>query len=399
MFILFDLVFLLYALVYLPYLLLTKRWHPDFSQRFGIFPKKIQAQLGAASNIWVHAVSVGEVMAVEGFIRRLKERWPSHTVVCSVTTKTGYELAQKRFGQIACVIAAPLDFSFIARRFVRLIRPKLYIAAETEIWPNLFGRLHQEAVPIAIINGRISDRSFGRYQCIKALMKPVLAKVSVFAMQSDVDATRIKELGANPEKVFMVGNIKFDDISRDGPPTKPFGGGNGELWVAGSTHPGEEQIILDVFKQLPQDWRLVIAPRHVERAQEVMRLVVQAGLQERVSVIDTVGRLRDLYAQASLVFVGKSLCVGGGQNVIEPAAFAKAVIVGPMMENFRDIVACFKTDNALVQVNNTAEFEAVVKALAGDEQKRKALGLRARVVIDKNQGAGERTLKRIEPWL
>lgn len=395
--ILFDLVFLLYGLLYFPYLLLTGRWHRGFGQRFGIFPARIKEQLRQGPNIWVHAVSVGEVMAVEGFIRRLKQRSPACTVVCSVTTKTGYELAQKQLAGLACVIGAPLDLSFVVHKFAHLIRPKLYIAAETEIWPNLFSCLHKEGVPIAIINGRISDRSFGRYQCIKGLLKGILGKVSIFAMQSDLDAGRIKELGAGPEKIFVAGNIKFDN-------TVPAKTGTSvnvaqPLFVAGSTHPGEEQIVLNTFKQLPQNWRLTIAPRHVERAAQVRRLVMRAGRQDRVTVIDTMGRLRELYAQASLVFVGKSLCVGGGHNVIEPASFAKPVIIGPRMENFRDITACFQREGALVQVHNAAEFEAAVKELAGDEQKRRELGRRARAVVDKNQGAGERTLKLIEQWL
>jgi len=394
--ILYDVVFLLYGLVYFPYLLLTGRWHSGFAQRFGIFPAQIKTRLAASSNIWVHAVSVGEVMAVEGFIRRLKERRPGDTIVCSVTTKTGYELARKRLEGVACVVASPLDFNCVADRFVRLIRPKLYIAAETEIWPNLFGRLHKEGTPVVIINGRISDRSFGRYKAIKALLKPVLAKVDLFAMQSGLDASRIKELGAAPEKVVTVGNIKFDDAPPDkGAGTDP----SRPLWVAGSTHPGEEQIVLDVFKKFPPDWRLTIAPRHVERATEVRRLVEQAGLKNRVEVIDTVGRLRDLYAQASLVFVGKTLCVGGGQNVIEPAFFAKPIVIGPRTENFRDIVASFKADRALVQVENAAQFEAAVLTLANNPHARKELGARARAVIDKNQGANEHTLKLIERWL
>ena len=410
MFILFDLIFLLYSLLYVPYLVLTKRWHRDYIQRFGVFHADLRARLRRFRNIWIHAVSVGEVTAIEGFIRRLKERWPAYTVVCSVTTKTGYELAQKRLGETACVIFAPLDFSFIVRRFARLIRPKLYIAAETEIWPNLFGRLHKDGVPIAIINGRISDRSFGRYQMIKGLFKTVLDKVNVFAMQSDLDALRIKELGAGTGKVFTVGNIKFDDLPQ-GKVDLDFSLGQ-LLWVAGSTHPGEERIVLDVFKKMTGDWRLAIAPRHVERAGEVMRLIKDFGLKavklsqlkagaenDGVIVVDTIGDLRGLYAFASLVFVGKSLCAGGGHNVIEPTFFAKPVIVGPLTANFRDIIACFKAEGALVQVHNAHEFESTVNTLAADGVKRKALGRRARAVIDKNQGASLRALNLIAQWL
>ncbi len=416
MFILYDVVFLLYSLLYFPYLILTKRWHRDFGQRFGVFPKNFEVKLGKGKNVWIHAVSVGEVMAIEGFIQQLKIRYPDHQIVCSVTTKTGYELAQQRLSDQACVIAAPLDFSWVVDIFTAMIKPRVYIAAETEIWPNLFARLHKDQTPIAIINGRISDRSFGRYQKIKFLLKTVLNHVSIFAMQSQGDAARIISLGAPAERVHQVGNIKFDNVplqqslkDSDFNPAHP-------VWIAGSTHPGEEKIILDAFKQAKAnfpDWQLMIAPRHVERTEEIIDLVKAAGFnylkfsdisnkafdKDAVIVVDTIGHLRSLYAHASLVFVGKSLCVGGGHNVIEPAMFGKAIIIGPMMANFRDIVASFKAEEALVQVNDVPAFEAAVKELMGDAHKRNCLGKWARMVIDNNQGATERTLTLIEPCL
>ncbi len=406
--ILFDVVFLLYSLVYFPYLFLTGRWHPDYIQRFGFFTPALRARLGGGRNVWVHAVSVGEVMAVEGVIARIKARWPSYTIVCSVTTKTGYALAQKRLGNAACVICAPLDLSLVVHSFAAIIRPKLYIAAETELWPNLFSRLHKDKVPIVVINGRISDRSIGRYRMIKALLKGILAKVDVFAMQSDLDAARIKELGADPGKVFTVGNIKFDQVRQDD--ARPQAIFSRPLWVAGSTHPGEELLVLDVFKKM-SGWSMVIAPRHVERAAEVMDAVVSQGFEavkfselqgdpgNKVIVVDAIGHLRGLYAAASLVFVGKSLCGGGGQNIIEPAVCAKPIIIGPMMENFKEITACFKAEDALVQVDGPAAFEKAVLALAADEGRRRTLGQKAMAVVDKNQGAGERTLELIKQWL
>lgn len=414
---LYNLVFLLYSLVYFPYLICTKRWHRDYLQRFGVFPEAARAQLHQDRNVWVHAVSVGEVNAVESFIRLLKEKRPGINIVCTVTTKTGYELARQRLKGVALVIASPLDLTWVVDGFIRRIRPVLYIAAETEIWPNLFGALHKKGVPIAIINGRISDRSLGRYKYIKGLLENVLAKVRVFAMQSDLDAQRIIELGAPKQSVHVTGNIKFDDI----PPE------NGErmdanfasrrlLWIAGSTAPGEEELLLEVFKKLTgahPAWQLVLAPRHIERAKEVMNLVGRRGFKaeafsemeggqaqaESVIVVDTIGHLRRLYAYASLVFIGKSLCVGGGQNVIEPAYFAKPIITGPKMENFRDIVACFKADGALVQVEDAAQLETAVADLMKDEVRRLDLGQRARRVIDKNRGAQVRTLRLIEQWL
>ncbi len=411
---LYNFIFFIYGVVYLPYLLVTGRWHKDFCQRFGIFPDALKQVLAQRSNIWIHAVSVGEVMAVEGLIRQIKERWPQHQLVLSVTTKTGYELAQQRLSTQVIVIAAPLDFSWVAQSFVRLIKPQLYIAAETEIWPNLFAYLDHQKIPLMIINGRLSDKSFPRYQKIKGLLKGVLAHVNVFCMQSQMDAGRIIDLGANRVRVIVTGNIKFDDV----PKLSDMKAGqlglkeDQLLLIGGSTHPGEEKILLDVFKKISIDqpaWRLVLAPRHIERTTEVVQLVEQAGfkavkfsslspsqaLGEGVIIVDTIGHLRSLYALASLVFVGKSLCVGGGHNIIEPAFFAKPIIIGPKMENFRDIVAAFKQNEAICQVSDEAGFEAAVRDLMTHPQKRADLGQKARAVINQNQGATHRTVEQI----
>ena len=418
MFILFDLAFLLYSLAYFPYLILTKRWHPDYSQRFGFFSADVKARLRQGRNIWIHAVSVGEVVAIQGLIHQINARWPGYRMVVTVTTKTGYDLAKKQLGGIACVICSPVDISFIVRSFARRIHPQLYIAVETEIWPNLFNRLHKNKVPIAIVNGRISDKSFGRYCFIKGLLKNVLDDVRVFAMQSALDAERIMALGADSVRVHAVGNIKFDDLPRDAG-SRPQDSGfafKRPVWIAGSTHPGEEEIILKVFKKLRPlhpSWQLVLAPRHIERSSEVAALIERFGFKcarfsdlkaehmdaQAVICVDTIGHLRGLYASASLVFVGKSLCVGGGHNVIEPAFYAKAIVIGPLMANFRDIVSCFKDKNALVQVHDAQGFESAVATLMSDEHKREALGQSARAVIDQNQGAGTRTLELLKQWL
>jgi len=408
---LYDIIFLAYALVYLPYLVLTRRWYPGFGMRFGFFPSALKEQMAGARNIWVHAVSVGEVAAVAGLVRRLKAQYPRHQMVCSVTTRAGYALARQQLADVALVIPAPLDLSAAVAAFTRVIRPVVYIAAETELWPNLFRRLAKENVPIVIVNGRISDRSFGRYQAVRFFFKGALSDVRAFCMQSDTDAKRIVALGADPAAVRVVGNIKFDDESGGGAPetTRVFPAGQ-DVWIAGSTHPGEEAVVLAVYQKMRDaglPWRLVLAPRHVERAGEVMELVRQndfAGhmfsqiaqgspsVADAVLVVDTIGHLRGLYAQASLVFMGKSLRKGGGQNVIEPAFFARAVVVGPMMANFRDILARFKEDGAIVQVKDDDEFADAVLGLVRDEGRRAVMGQKAAAVIAKNKGALERTL-------
>ncbi len=414
MFILYELVFFLYCITYAPFLKLTGRWHEGFRQRLGQFTPDEAAKLGRTRTIWIHAVSVGEVAAAARFIEQIRDQWPGIGIVCSVTTVTGYEFAQKKLGHAVTVIFSPVDFSLVTAKIVNMIKPKVYISIETEIWPNLFKALNKQKIPIALVNGRISDKSFGQYQLVKGMLKKVLGYVTIFAMQSQQDADRIKILGAPADRVWTVGNIKFDDLPKVEDAQIHVSGfaPKGPLWIAGSTHPGEEKIILDVFKAVKArypDWELVIAPRHIERTMEVADLIKKAGFnyslfsQSRMSrydpnaviILDTIGHLRSLYSHASLVFVGKSLCVGGGHNVIEPAFFSKPIIVGERMENFRDVVGYFKKAQAIVMVKDAAELEKEVEALMGDDKRRYELGRRARAVIDGNQGAGYKILQLI----
>jgi len=399
MYLLYDFIFLLYALIYLPYLLLTRRGYAGYLMRFGLFAPQVKKLIKAKANIWVHAVSVGEVMVIDGFIDQLRKQYPAYQMIVTVTTKTGYELAVNRLKDKALVLPSPIDFSFVARAFVSLIDPKMYIAVETEIWPNLYRQLYRRKVPLAVINGRISDNSFGRYKAIRFLLKSILNQVSLWCMASPRDADRIMGLGAESSRIVVTGNVKFDEILQvSDPSVSDLVTSDDELWwVAGSTHPGEEEIVLDVYSRVIKDnpqWRLVIAPRHVERAPQIKELVARRGLIG-VIVIDTIGQLRSLYSKASLVFVGKSLCVGGGHNVIEPAFYGKAIVIGPKFENFRDIVACFKQSNAIVQVEDVHSFEIAVRELCADGLKREALGIAAKKVIAANQGATKRSLEHL----
>ncbi len=411
----FNFLFLVYILIYLPYLLLTGRWYKGYGCRLGFFPLDLKSRLGGTkSAIWIHAVSVGEIMAIIPLVAKLKVRYPKDRIVVTVTTKTGYELAQSKLSQSAIIIPSPLDFTWVVSSFVRLIKPRIYIVAETEIWPNLFDRLYKQEIPIVIMNGRISDVSFGRYKAIGFLLKETLKKVSLFCMQSEKDTNRIIELGAPQEKVVTVGNVKFDQLSSiQDKDLKLSIDGNRLLWIAGSTHPGEEEIILKVLQEYKDACSLIIAPRHVERSEQIIDLVQSQGLKalrfsqissdaissDCVIVLDTIGHLRSLYSKASFVFVGKSLCGGGGQNIIEPAFYAKPIIVGPRMDNFRDITALFKSQEAIIQVKNAEEFEAQVGRLMKDQDLRKQLGDKAFGVVQANQGALERTLKLLQKWL
>jgi len=407
----YEILLFIYALICFPILLLNGKWHNGFPQRFGFLSEDLKDRLRHEKNVWVHAVSVGEVVAIAGLISQLKQRLPGYQIILSTSTKTGHALAVEKFKDDAVVIWSPLDFRRTVKTFVTAIAPKAYVVAETELWPNLFSVLSRRNIPVILINGRISDKSYGSYQAISWFMRPFLHLVEVFCMQSDEDVERIIKLGAPRARVHNVGNVKFDDLPQEGTLRLADLGFDeaDELWIAGSTHPGEEEIVLNVFKNIRGRFpglRLVIAPRHVERTAEIMKLVESRGFApqqysqmkagyktaDAVIVIDTIGHLRSLYSLATVVFVGKSFTVPGGHNIVEPAFFAKPVIVGPFMENFRDITAVFKKDHAIVQLDKPGELEGAVSSLLSAPVKRRELGQRARNVINKYTGATARSV-------
>lgn len=414
MFIIYDIIYILYAVLYFPYLVIRGKWHSGFKMRFGCFAPSLVERFAGNRTIWFHAVSVGEVLAVADLIRRIRGAFPQYRIVCSTVTQTGNRLAQEHLGNDAVVLYAPLDLSPVVRRFIAVIRPKIYIAAETEIWPNLYTALCQKGVPVIQINGRISDKAFRGYKRVAFLMKRVLDCVDLFCMQSPLDADRIRQMGAAPEKVRVVGNLKFDNIPPPVDMRKEDLGfhADEDLLIAGSTHPGEEDILLGVYGQLAEEFRhlrLVIAPRHVERAGEVMRLAEGkghtavrfsqirkgAGNSTAVVVVDTIGHLRTLYGLAKVVFIGKTLAVGGGQNVIEPACFGKPTIVGPLTQNFKDVVGILLKAQALIQVNDAHELLMQIRDLLAGPEKAERIGEAARQTVKKYQGATLRTVEAI----
>lgn len=407
--ILYDVIFIVFAVLYFPYLIVRKKWHAGFSMRWGVFPRVLREALDSKSNIWIHAVSVGEVLAVAGLIKSIKDTFPFYQIIISTVTTTGYQVAKKTFAD-DIVIYAPFDLSWVVRRYIRMINPKIYLAAETEIWPNLFWALYKRGIPIIQVNGRISNKAYAGYKIIKPFLQKIIQCVEVFCMQSDSDSQKIKELGAPADRVHTLGNIKFDDIlsSETRDEAKFVLDNKARVIVAGSTHPGEEEILLDIFKTLKKEFptlRLIIAPRHIERSDEIIGLIKQMGfLAEKFSqlnhsldgdciiVVDSVGHLKSLYGLATLVFVGKSLKVGGGQNIIEPASFAKPVFVGPHMENFRDIVGIFLKEEAIIQVKDASQLLSKMKQFLRSPVEREKIGRRAKDVVEKNTGATARTM-------
>jgi len=422
MWVLYDFIFLIIALVCLPVYLFRRKFHVGFKMRFGVLPSGLKLN----KPIWIHAVSVGEVMAVKNLVRELRITYPDKRFFISTVTPTGNKIARAIAKETDFVSYFPLDLSFIVRSVVDKIKPSLSIIMETEIWPNLISCLYQKKIPIVLVNGRLSDRSFRGYLSIKILLKPILNKINLFCVQTRSDAERLLRLGVSRDRIQITGNMKFDikdytDSKKDYTDYKlKLGlGPNEKLFIAASTHPGEEKIILGVYKNLLKefpDLRLLIAPRHPERATEIANLIKKFGFEaERVSllnprtseptnlrtifILDTVGELVYFYNIASIVFVGGSLIKKGGHNILEPASLGKPVIFGPYMFNFRDIAGLFLENKACVLAHNSEELLLNIKDLLRNPAKSTELSQRAKAIILQNQGATARNLECISNYM
>ncbi len=397
----YDLFFLGFSLIYLPYLFIKGKAHEDFAQRFGCLPEEFK-NIGDKRPLWVHAVSVGEVLAAKPFIDRMAQALKEKAIVLSTTTRTGHELAEKIFGEKIKKFYFPLDLTPVIKKVLKTLEPCAVVIMETEIWPNLILGLYNSGTPAIVVNGRLSERSFGGYKNIKSFFKNILNKVSLFCMQSDKDKERIVAIGAPGNKVKVTGNMKFD-ISTGKEPDKAvlrnkIGIKDSEmLIIAGSTHPGEEELFLRVYQAILPHFkgiRLLIAPRHIERAESVKRLCGNMGL-ENVIVLDTIGELAELFSIATIVIMGGSFVKKGGHNLIEPAVFAKAIVFGKYMHNFRNMAASFLEEGAAIQVSGEEELAAAVKKLLSDETERNKIGRKAYSVIHSSSGASERNVEEV----
>jgi 3-deoxy-D-manno-octulosonic-acid transferase len=387
----------------------TGRYRASFRERLGRVPEGLAGSARPA--VWVHAVSVGEVLAARPLVRGLRQRLHGHRIVLSTTTVTGQALARRTVSEADAVFYAPFDWVRSVRPVLAAVRPALLVLVETELWPNLIRQARRAGARVAVANGRISPRSFRRYRLVRGLLRHVLGEVDLFLMQADAHAERIRALGAPAPRVRVTGNLKYDALPAPDPRGPgplagllPNGKDGGALWVAGSTVPGEEEHVLSALREVRArmpEVRLVLAPRHPERFAEMPALVRKAGFlatrrtslgdrpwsEGEVLVLDTMGELARVYAAATVVFVGGSLEPAGGHNVLEPAVAGKAVVVGPHMENFQEIADEFRGAGALVQVASPGELGAAIAELLADPDKRRAIGERARALVARNQGA------------
>ncbi|MBN2097721.1 MAG: 3-deoxy-D-manno-octulosonic acid transferase, partial [Candidatus Omnitrophica bacterium] len=383
------------------------------------------------SPIWLHAVSVGETQAARPLVEYLKLKYPDSTLVISTVTATANKIAKNLISPNELVIYSPLDISFVVKKTLDLINPKLLIIAETEIWPNLIVNAASRNVPIVMVNGRISSGSFRNYKLFPCFLRPILLKINLFAMQTKTDAQRIIELGAEENKVKVTGNMKFDILGSEFVVRSSELGlkENEKLFIAGSTHRGEEQVILRAYQDLVKthpDLKLLIAPRHIERVAEIEKLITRFGFRaQRVSaifttnyelpsfakasegrrttnsilILDTIGQLRNLYQLADIVFIGGSLISHGGQNPIEPAYFSKAILFGPDMSNFSSVSETLLKQKAAILVRDAVQLKESCLSLLTDSEMARDLGQRAKQIIEQNRGATFKNLELINQYL
>ena len=401
-----------------PYWLLrmatSGRYRAGLPGRLGLVPEGLKTAVAGRDLIWVHAVSVGEVLAAVQLIRELKGALPGRVVAVSTTTETGQRLAKERLPE-SPVFYLPLDFRYAVRRYLRVLRPKVLVLMESELWPRLIAQCARCGVPILVANARISDRSFPRYMRLRRLWRPFLERITLFLAQSDEAAARLIKIGAPAERVRVIGNLKYDVRVSDESAlmkmlTERLPAGSRVL-VCGSTLEGEEQMLLTAWSAVlatEPNTVMVLAPRHPDRFASVAGMVSAGGFalvrvskfQKRpetltagsVFLLDTIGDLASMYGVAAVAFVGGSLVTKGGHNPLEPAQFAVPVVMGPSFENFRGVVDTMRKEDA-IRIVTPEGLAATLIALLHDQNDAKAMGERGRAAFETQSGATAATVK------
>ena len=418
-----DIIYLLALIAISPkilYRVITQnRYRQGWSQRLG----KITRNFPDKKCIWIHAVSVGEVNATKTIITELKKNLPEYEIIISATTDTGIERAQKLYGNQLTVFYFPFDFSFVIHRAFKNLKPSICLLMELEVWPNFTSRAAKLNIPVVVVNGRISDRSFPRYSLVKFFVKPTFKKVTLFLAQSKEYADRFIALGGHHKTAIITGSLKYDTA----PITEKVEGAdklaeqlnitNQRLWVAGGTGPKEEKSILDVFKKLKKqdsysNLRLAVVPRKPERFDEVADLIKKSGFeliryskikageksgtsQDAIILGDTMGDLRKFYSLANVVFVGRTLVPMGGSDMMESAAMGKCTIFGPHTFNFKETVKSLLQEKGAIEVKNGDELYKKIQKCLNEPQFAQQIACNGQKVIKDNQGATQKSIDAI----
>lgn len=397
---------------------LRNRW---IRERFGFYSELRTPN--SAFVIWIHAVSVGEVIAAVPLIKKIKERHPAAEVIVSTVTDTGQKVAGERICDIAKIVYVPFDLPFAINNALKKFKPSLFIIMETELWPNIIKILGRSGVPVLLMNGRISEKSFGGYKKLRFFINEALKNISVFCMQNELYTERIMELGAEPDKIKVIGNFKFDTKPSSTVPewTAILKSQESKISsqkftiIAGSTHRTEEDLILEAYIKLKKDFpelNLIIAPRHPERFREVEELIKKKGIKYLkrsdvtghgsqvtgvVVLLDVIGELASVYGACEVAIMGGSFIKHGGQNLLEPAYWGKAIVCGPHMENFPFIEEFYKKGGA-IRADNENLYQTV-KELLNSQEKILSMGKIAKELYEKNAGATDRAIETIEMYL
>lgn len=419
----FALIFVLLAApVFLFKLAREKGFDRRWLQSLGFLPRVVLEVVAKRDCIWIHAASVGEIVAASPIVREIRRQMPNRPILISVVTTSGYAMANRIMVEADAVIHFPIDLPLTTARVIDKIRPAAFIMIETELWPNFIRHLSKRNVPIIMMNGRISDRSVKYYGYLGKVLRDILQAITLFCMQSEQDARYIRILGADPERVIVTGNTKFDqtysditDEDREQLYKTLHIDRSHPVIVAGSTHPGEEDIVIDAFRQVRRQFpavRLILAPRQILRAGELelqlkdkwrvarrTALANYSGENPDVVLLDTIGELGAVYSLGDIIFVGGSLIPQGGHNVLEPAAHAKPILVGPHMFNFKASYALLTEREACLTVSDVNTLAAAILELLSDQQKRRQMGESALAVIIENRGASARSAIRIKEIL
>jgi 3-deoxy-D-manno-octulosonic-acid transferase len=397
-------------------MLMTGKYRHSFFQKLGLRQKHLLADIGAGRRIWIHAVSVGEVIAAVPIIAALKHQEPGAKIIFSTSTETGQGMAKNLSRDADAFIYFPLDIPLCVNRMLDLVRPDVFVLVETELWPNFLASCRRRGVGVVMVNGRISPRSFGKYRSSRFFWRQVLRNIDQAGMITQMDADRFQQIGMDTQKIQVLGNAKYDALAAVASPevrgdiARRFRIDPEERFlVAGSTHPGEEEILIRVylalFKQDP-GFRLILVPRHIERTNAVLDLLRQRGLNdiitvsrmlggqarrgERVIVVDVIGELFKVYSLATVVYCGGSLVPRGGQNILEAAAWGKVIFYGPSMEDFSQEAALLEDAGAGRRIaDEQALLEGIRKVIA-DPQDLQARGQRGQAVVRANMGAAAR---------
>lgn len=416
---LYNLAAILVVIIIIPVFMVRSIREKGFVERIkqslGFFPDGALEPVAKKNCIWVHAASVGEIVATSPLIKEFRQEFPKSPILVSVVTTSGYEMANRIIKDADSIIYFPLDLPFVAASVLRRIHPRIFLNVETELWPNFFMTARQLHIPVMMVNGRISEKSVRRYKYMFSILTDMIGTVKFFAMQSPIDADYIKQLGAPEDLVTVTGNTKFDqtytDVTDEQKENFFLSMGlnrDNEILIAGSTHRNEENYILKAFRAVRENHpkaRLIIAPRETLRTREVLGICKASGfsvatrteLQKRppagedIIVIDTVGELGQIYSIGDVIYVGGSLVTHGGHNILEPAAHGKAIIIGHHMENFKDTHALFKNRNACVTVNSSEELAEETKKLFDDPVRRRELENETIKIVMENRGAARKS--------